>query len=60
MVAWIKINEWGLRQQYAQELERTCGTGTILFRKGDLLQLIKNARGFEQNAALWDSPYNLQ
>ncbi|MCP4548066.1 MAG: hypothetical protein GY835_16505 [bacterium] len=34
--------------------------GTILFSKGDLFQLIKNAGGFEQNVNLWDSPYNLQ
>ncbi len=35
-------------------------TGTILFAKGDPYQLIKNAGGFEQQAPLWDSPYNLQ
>ncbi len=60
MAAWIQINERGLRQRYAQELERKCGTGNILFMKGDILQLIKNAGGFEQQAALWDSPHNLQ
>ncbi len=38
--AWIKMNQWGLRQHYAQELEKKCGTGTILFAKGDLFQLI--------------------
>ncbi|MCP4545849.1 MAG: hypothetical protein GY835_05205, partial [bacterium] len=31
-----------------------------IFCKGDLFQLIKNAGGFEQNSALWDSPFNLQ
>ncbi len=60
MAAWVVMNLWGLRQRYAQELERRCGTGTILFAKGDLFQLIKNAGGFEQQVALWDSPYNLQ
>ncbi len=60
MAAWVQINRRGLRQRYAQELERKCGMGTILFGKGDLFQLIKNARGFEQNSALWDSPFNLQ
>ncbi len=45
MAAWIKMNLRGLRMQYAQELERKCGTGTILFAKGDLYQLIKNAGG---------------
>ncbi|MCP4539772.1 MAG: hypothetical protein GY832_21755, partial [Chloroflexi bacterium] len=60
MVAWIKINERGLLQCYAQELEKKCGTGTILFAKGDLYQLIKNAGGFKQQSTLWDSPYNLQ
>ncbi len=34
--------------------------GTILFDKGDLYQLIKNAGGFKQQGSLWDSPYNLQ
>ncbi len=60
MAAWIKINLQGLRQRYAQELERKCSTGTIVFAKGDLYQLIKNAGGFKQRSALWDSPYNLQ
>ncbi len=54
------MNQWGLRQRYAQELERKCGTGTILFAKGDLFQLIWNVGGFEQQGPLWDSPYNLQ
>ncbi len=60
MAAWIKMNLWGLRQRYAQELEWKCGTGTILFAKGDLYQVIKNAGGFEQQALLWDSPHNLR
>ncbi len=46
--------------RYAQDLERKCGTGSILFSKGDLFQLIKTAGGFEQQSLLWDSPYNLQ
>ncbi|MCP4547104.1 MAG: hypothetical protein GY835_11615 [bacterium] len=58
--AWIKMNQRGLRQRYAQELEKKCGTGTILFAKGDLFQLIHNAGGFKQQGPLWDSPYNLQ
>ncbi len=60
MAAWIKTNERGLMQCYAQDLEKKCGTGTILFAKGDLYQLIKNVGGFEQQSTLWDSPYNLQ
>ncbi len=58
--AWIKMNQRGLRQRYTHELEKKCGTGTILFAKGDLFQLIQNAGGFEQQGPLWDSPYNLQ
>ncbi len=60
MAAWIKVNLRGLWQRYAQDLERKCGSGTILFAKGDLIQLIKNAGGFEQQAPLWDSPHNLR
>ncbi|MCP4545791.1 MAG: hypothetical protein GY835_04910, partial [bacterium] len=56
MMAWIHINRRGLLQRYAQEFERKCGMGTVMFCKGDLFQLIKNAGGFEQNLALWDSP----
>ncbi|MCP4544725.1 MAG: hypothetical protein GY832_47100, partial [Chloroflexi bacterium] len=46
--------------RYAQDLEWRCGTGSILFTKGDLFQLIKTAGGFEQNLILWDLPHNLQ
>ncbi len=60
VAAWIKVNQWGLRQHYAQELKKKCSTGTILFAKGDLFQLIQNAGGFEQQGILWDSPHNLQ
>ncbi len=60
MAAWIQINQQGLLQRYAQELERRCGMGTVLFGKGDLFQLVKNAGGFKQRSALWDSPFDLQ
>ncbi|MCP4548021.1 MAG: hypothetical protein GY835_16270, partial [bacterium] len=60
MIAWIRINKRGLLQRYAQEFERKCGTGTIIYCKGDLFQLIKNAGGFVQNENLWDSPRNLR
>ncbi len=60
MAAWVLMNFRGLRQRYAQDLEMKCGTGAILFSKGDLYQLIKNAGGFEQQALLWDSAHNLR
>ncbi len=60
MAAWIIINKRGLRMRYAQDLEQRCRTGSILFTKGDLFQLIKTVGGFEQNSILWDSPHNLQ
>ncbi len=60
MVAWIQINKRGLRMCYAQDLERKCRTGSILFSRGDLFQLIKTVGGFEQHSILWDSPHNLQ
>ncbi len=47
------------RWRYAQELEKKCGMGTILFTKGDLIQLIHNAGEFEQQGCLWDSVHNL-
>ncbi|MCP4549659.1 MAG: hypothetical protein GY835_24655, partial [bacterium] len=50
----------GLLQRYAQEYERTYGTGAALYRRGDLIQLIKTTGGFEQNVGLWDSPHNLK
>ncbi len=59
VASWVKINLWGLRQRYAQELERKCGTGTILFAKGDLIQLIQNAGNFDLQGCLWDSLHNL-
>ncbi len=60
VAAWVVMNYCGLRQRYAQDLELKCGTGAILFIKGDLYQLIKNAGGFEQQGQLWDSPHNLR
>ncbi len=33
---------------------------TILFAKGDLIQLIRNAGGFKQQGFLWDSAHNLR
>ncbi|MCP4547130.1 MAG: hypothetical protein GY835_11745, partial [bacterium] len=60
MMAWIQMNLCGLLQRYAQEFEKKCGMGATVFCKGDLFQLIKNAGGFEQNTALWDSPFNLR
>ncbi len=59
VASWVKMNMRGLRQRYAQELEKKCGTGTILFTKGDLIQLIKNVGDFEQQGILWDSAHNL-
>ncbi len=53
------MNLQGLRQHYAQELEKKCGMGMILFAKGDLIQLIHNAGDFEQQGYLWDSAHNL-
>ncbi len=34
--------------------------GAALYRKGDLIQLIKASRGFEQQSSHWDSPHNLK
>ncbi len=45
LASWVKMNQRGLRQRYAQELEKKCSTGTILFAKGDLYQLIHNVGG---------------
>ncbi len=42
VASWIKMNLRGLRQRYAQELEKKCSMGMILFAKGDLIQLICN------------------
>ncbi len=52
IASWVKMNLWGLRQQYAQELDKKCRMGTILFAKGDLIQLIHNAGDFEQQCYL--------
>ncbi len=59
MASWIKMNLRGLRQRYAEELEKKCSTGMIMFAKGDLIQLIRNAGDFDQQGCLWDSPHNL-
>ncbi len=40
IASWVKINLRALWQLYAQELEKKCGMGTILFTKGNLIQLI--------------------
>ncbi len=60
VASWIKMNLRGLRQRYAQELEKKCGMGMILFAKGDLIQLICNVGDFEQQGCLWDSAHNLR
>ncbi|MCP4549215.1 MAG: hypothetical protein GY835_22405, partial [bacterium] len=60
IAAWIQMNRRGLLQRYAQEYERNYGTGAALYKKGDLIQLIKSTGGFEQNVGLWDSPHNLK
>ncbi len=60
MASWIKMNLWGLRQHYAQELEKKCSMGMILFAKSDLIQLIHNVGDFQQQGCLWDSPHNLR
>ncbi len=54
------MNLRGLRQRYAQELEKKCSMGTILFAKGDLIQLIRNVGDFNQQGCLWDSAHNLR
>ncbi len=59
IASWAKMNLRGLRQRYAQELEK-CGMGMILFAKGDLIQLIRNAGDFNQQGCLWDSTHNLR
>ncbi len=59
VASWVKINLWGLQQRYAQELEKKCGMGTILFAKGDLIQLIRNVGDFDLQGCLWDSLHNL-
>ncbi len=59
IASWIKMNLRGLQQRYAQELEKKCGMGMILFAKGDLIQLIRNAGDFDQQGCLWDSMHNL-
>ncbi len=33
--------------------------GTILFAKGDLIQLIRNVGDFDLQGCLWDSRHNL-
>ncbi len=49
-----------LRQRYAEELEEKCGQGTIIFVKGDLIQLIQKVANFDPQGCLWDSPHNLR
>ncbi len=39
VASWVKMNLWDLWQRYAQEWEKKCSMGTILFTKGDLIQL---------------------
>ncbi len=60
VASWVKINMRALRQRYAQELEAKCSHGTILFTKGDLIQLIQNVADFDPQGCLWDSPHNLR
>ncbi len=47
VASWVKINMRALRQRYAQELERKCSQGTILFVKGNLIQLIWEVAHFD-------------